>query len=163
MGIFAAEAKFKPSLDGKSKIVNFILKDGNFLKNNASAPSKYNTVNELVAVPFNSEWRYRSISGRIEPTDNGIKVTGFKAESDSLNFFVDGELLKSGNIDCKVVIYFSPGLTSRIPPEFVNMIMTEEKDGWRSLSVIITGDPQKPSIQVKSKSFRLSIKSVSGY
>ncbi|MFA6320691.1 MAG: hypothetical protein WCY36_02400 [Candidatus Omnitrophota bacterium] len=160
MGIFSGTAKIKPSLKDKKVLLDFALTDGKFLKKSAAGPVQYDTLTALVSAPFSSEWRYKKISGQVEPTDNGMKINNFEAVSDEIRLSLNGELFGNGDIRTKVVIYFASELTAKIPPEFAAMLLTSEQNGWKSLSVNLTGNPNKPAIQVSSKAFRLSIKAV---
>ncbi|MDD5428838.1 MAG: hypothetical protein PHI58_06380 [Candidatus Omnitrophica bacterium] len=162
MGILSKTAKIKLLPKDRTALINFALTDGNFLKKPEAVPAHYDTLTALVAAPFDSGWQYRSISGQVEPSEKGMKLNDFMATSDEIKLSLNGELFSTGTIEAKAMIYFGAAITDKIPPEFAAMILTDEKDGWKSLSVTLTGDPNKPAVQLKSKSFRLSIKAVSG-
>lgn len=160
MGIFSKAAKIKPSIKDEKVLLDFALMDGHFLMKSGNGPAQYDTLTALVSAPFNSAWSYQKISGQVVPSAKSVRVNGFEAVSSEIRLAVNGEMFNNGDIDAKVIIYFGSALTEKIPPEFAGMLLTGEKDGWKSLSVNLTGNPNKPSIQVASKSFRLSIKAV---
>ena len=155
-------AALKPVFIGKKLALDFSLHDLVFTKRGASGPETYDTLSALVSSPFNSRWKYSELRGQLEPGEKSVKINNLNAISDQIKLSINGNLFYSGMIDSDIVIYFAGKLTEKIPPEFSKVILTNEKDGWKSLSVRLAGDPNKPSIQVSSKLFRLSIKAVSG-
>ena len=157
MGIISKTAGLKPVFKDKHFAVGFNLQDGNFIKKGGDRSVRYDTLTALVSTPFNSNWKYREIRGLAEPENNGVKIKEFEAISDEIRLSVKGDLSYKGMINSDIVIYFADSLTRKIPPEFANVVLSNEKDGWRSLSVRLSGDPDKPSMQISSKLFRLNI------
>lgn len=162
LGFTAKKAILKPSLAGKNITLDFSLHNVTFIKKATGEALKYDTLTALVSSPFNSKWNYTEIRGRLEPGKESVKIDNLEAMSDQIRLSLKGTYFYSGIIDSDIVIYFASQLTKDIPPEFASVVLTGEKDGWKSLSVRLTGDPNKPSIQVSSKLFRLTIKSASG-
>jgi len=161
-GIISRTAELRPSFLNKRFVVAFNFQDVSFKKEAVNKPEKYDTLAALLSTPFSSDWRYRPIRGVAEPTAKSIKIKEFEAVSDDLKLSLTGELFYTGGIDFDIVIGFAPSLTAKIPPEFANTILDPDKDGWKSLSARISGDPNKPSIQVSSRLFRLKINALSG-
>ena len=162
LSLASKTATVKPAFAGKTLAFDFTLHDLVFTKRGAAGPEKYDTLSALVSSPFNSNWKYSELRGQIEPGRKGVKINNLDAVSDQVKVSMKGYLFYSGMIDLDIVIYFSGKLTEKVPPEFAKIILTDEKIGWKSLSVHLSGDPDRPSIQVSSKLFRLSIKAVSG-
>ena len=154
-------AIIRPTFSGKRTLLDFDLHDLYFTKRTAAGPEKYDTLTALVSSPFNSKWKYKEVRGQIEPGKKSVKINSLDAISDQLRLSMKGYYFYNGTIDSDIIIYFAAKLTEKVPPEFAKVILGDEKGGWKSLSVHLTGDPNKPSIQVSSKLFRLSIKSVS--
>ena len=139
MGIISKTAGLKPVFKDKHFAVGFNLQDGNFIKKGGDRSVRYDTLTALVS------------------ENNGVKIKEFEAISDEIRLSVKGDLSYKGMINSDIVIYFADSLTRKIPPEFANVVLSNEKDGWRSLSVRLSGDPDKPSMQISSKLFRLNI------
>ncbi len=159
LGLTSKTALFKPYFAGKKIALDFSLHGVSFMKRATSEPVRYDTLTALVSSPFNSKWNYTEIRGRLEPGKKSVKISSLEAISDEIKLSLKGTFFYNGIIDSDIIIYFASQVTEKIPPEFASVILTKEKDGWKSLSVRLAGDPNKPSIQVSSKLFRLSIKS----
>ena len=155
-------ALVKPTFIGNKIVLDFNLHDLCFTKRMVDGSEKYDTLDALVSSPFNSKWKYREMRGQLELGNKNVRIKNLDAISDQIKLSVNGYLFYSGRLDLNIVIYFAVQLTEKIPPELADVILADEKDGWKSLSVQLTGDSRKPSIQVSSKLFRLNIKSVSG-
>ena len=155
-------AMVKPTFAGKKLILDFVLHDLYFTKRAASGSERYDTLTALVSSPLSSEWKYKEVRGQVEPGEKSVKINSLDAASDKLKLSVKGTYFYNGIVDSDIVIYFTAKVTEKIPPEFAKVILGDEKDGWKPLSVHLTGNVNKPSIQVSSKLFRLSIKTVSG-
>ena len=154
-------AMIKPAFIGKRIVLDFTLHDLGFTKRAADGSERYDTLASLVSSPFNSKWKYREVRGQIEPGKSSVKINSLDATSDQLRLSMKGYYFYNGMIDSDIIIYFAAKLAEKVPPGFAKVILGDEKGGWKSISVHLTGDPNKPSIQVSSKLFRLSIKSVS--
>ncbi|MFA5143125.1 MAG: hypothetical protein WC522_02990 [Candidatus Omnitrophota bacterium] len=161
-GFICRNARIGPLFGPRNAALNFDLQDVNFAKETKEKDIRYDTIGALIATPFDNRWKYSHIRGRIEPAVQRIGIKDFELLSDDIRLIVNGDLFYNGTIESDIVIYFSPTLTAKIPPELANALLTGEKDGWMSLSVRVAGDPGKPAIQVSSKLFRLNIKAVSG-
>ncbi|MDD5136687.1 MAG: hypothetical protein PHX20_05425 [Candidatus Omnitrophica bacterium] len=161
-GFICKRADIRPSYDSKKFALSFDLQDVNFARESKEREGGYDTIIALVATPFDERWKYSHIRGRIEPDAQLVGIKNFELLSDDIRLVLNGNLFYTGTIESDIVIYFSSALAAKVPPELADTLFAGEKDGWRSLSVRIAGDPNKPSIQVSSKLFRLSIKSVSG-
>jgi hypothetical protein len=159
LGFTAKSAVIKPSIFDKKSLISFDLKSVNFTKRHGDEPAQYDTLSALVSSPFNSNWQYGRIYGNVTTQKGGVTVNEFEASSDNIRLSLKGLAAYDGVIDSSIVIYFASSLTSKIPPDFANVVLSDASDGWKSLSVKLSGNIKKPSIQVQGKMFRLSIKS----
>lgn len=159
-GFVAKTAVLEPTWDnilsGKISFW-FKLNDVNFIKWAPEAADDYKTLPGLIAVPFNSKWRYQEITGSIRMTRAGMRIEDLLAKSDIIKLSVSGIIQKNSDIDADITVYFSDALFAKIPKNFVKMVLKDEDDGWQSLSVKLTGNYQIPSIEISSKTFRLNI------
>ena len=155
LGLFSRGATI--TLDKK---VGFDLRDVGFVGSPKSAAPSYDNIMELSAMPFNSRWTYKEISGKISQSPEGLNVDNFMATGDDIKLSFTGVIYHDNAVNADIVIYFSDRLTKKIPRELSMVVLRDEKDGWMSLTVAVKGDYRKPSIQVSSKLFRLNIKEV---
>ena len=162
MGIISKKATIRPFFVNNNFMIDFDLLDVNFIKKAKDEPARYDTLTALVSSPFSSRWRYNQIRGQAVPAANGIKIKKIDAISNKIKISLNGEFFYSGLIESNIVIYFATALTDKIPPELASVILASEGSGWKSLSVKLSGDPKKPSMQVTGRLFRLNIKAVSG-
>jgi len=160
VGFFARKADVNPRYSMKGVTLNFRLNDVKFMKvGSKEEPVKYDTITALLASPFNSRWNYSTIIGEITPTAKEMRVKNVEVVGEDIRVSLNGNIMYfSGMVDSDIVIYFSDRLTSEIPPEMLGIILSNEKPGWKTLSVRLTGDLNKPAVQVTSKLFRLNIK-----
>jgi hypothetical protein len=161
LGLFSRYADIKLTwnrLPFKNMITDFSLKEVNFLKEEPVGKAVcYDSICELVSVPFDSNWTYKEISGKIQPFEDGINIMDFMAVSDEIKLSFRGTIFYTQTLNIDAVIYFSDKLVGKIPKELSTVILQNEDNGWKSLSVKLTGDYKAPSIQVTSKLFRLSV------
>ncbi len=136
---------------------DFSLNDVQFIRKGSEKEASYNNIDELIAIPFNSLSRYKTISGKVRAIRDGVSVKNFLATGDTIKFSFDGTLTYGNVIDADISIYFDRELTGRIPPELTSMVLRDESDGWKSLTIKLEGDLAKPSIRVTGKLFRLNI------
>lgn len=163
IGFLAHKAEVNPCYSLKGMTLKFRLGDVRFIKKGYKDEAvKYDTLAALLESPFNSKWRYSTISGELTPTVKEMRIKGIEVVGEDIRVSFNGTVMYfTGMINADIVVYFSDRLTSEIPPEMLNIILSNEKPGWKTLSVHLTGDLNKPSIQVTSKLFRLNIKTLS--
>ncbi len=162
VGFIAQKAEAYPRYSLKGVTLNFRLNNVRFTNKGATEePVKYDTLTALLASPFNSRWNYSTVSGEITPTAKEMRIKDVEVVGEDIKVLLKGNIMYfTGMIDADIIIYFSDKMTSEIPPEMLGIILTNEKPGWKTLSVRLTGDLSKPAIQVTSKLFRLNIKAV---
>ncbi|OGW83640.1 MAG: hypothetical protein A2987_04665 [Omnitrophica bacterium RIFCSPLOWO2_01_FULL_45_10] len=139
----------------------FELHNVSLIKKGESALDRYGDIAGLVSAPFASRWRYKDVIGRVRLFGKGIVVEKFKAESEDIKLSLSGTILSDDTLTCDLIIYFSEALTGNIPEELSEVVLRNESNGWKSLSVKLTGNYRSPSIQVAGQMFRLNIKEVS--
>lgn len=100
------------------------------------------------------------IRGLVYFRKDDIHIDSFSAKSDEITLEVAGDINGTEISDLYIKIRFSAAVTDRIPQELSKAILEEEPDGWRSLSVRLSGNLASPSISISSKLFRLNIKTV---
>ena len=161
VGLSSQRARIKLAWKGASStkaLVDFNLQEVHFIKRSADKAPVYDTLDNLIAIPFSSQWKYEEISGKIYSSKEGLNIKDFSAKSNDLKFSLSGILYDdSSNIKMEIFVYFSDNLTKRIPPELSGMVLRDESEGWKSFAVKLEGDYMKPSIQVSGKLFRLNI------
>ena len=145
----------------KSALLDFKFKDVHFLKNRTNEnKTTYDTLSQLIAMPFEGRWMYKEVSGLVEIFSNGITIKRFSADGKEMRFIVTGDLYYNNIVDVDVTIYFSKEVLKEIPPELHSVIMQDEPNEWKSFSVKIKGDLSSPSVQVTGKMFRLNFGTV---
>lgn len=163
LGLFAERADIKVALSKKiisAPVFRLDLEGGKFLGNVDGRAEDYADLNNLVALPFKNAWRYRRIATRLRPDRDGMEIDEFYAESDEIRLSMSGAVYRNNDVKLAIKISFAGAITSKIPEEFSKVILNDEDPGWKSLSVSLSGNFMAPSVQVSSKLFRLSIKSV---
>lgn len=137
--------------------VRFDLRGVKFVKKAPEKTSSYDTLDGLVAMPFANGMAYDEITGSVTSSRGDITISDLLAKSDMIKLSVNGTVKRDNTVNSDIVIFFSDGLTGRIPPELTKLVLTNEEAGWKSLSVKLQGNYKMPTIQVSSKLFRLSI------
>lgn len=137
--------------------IEFCLRDVRFIRDEREKAAGYDTLSGLVSAPFNSSWSYKEISGRLRPSKKSLSVEKLTATSDEIRLLFTGDLYYDKTLKSDITIYFSDKLIEKIPPELSNVVLRDEQDRWKSLSVSLNGDYKSPSIQVMGKLFRLNI------
>jgi hypothetical protein len=164
LGFFSLRATVKPSLGKdwlKNVLVDFKFKDVHFLKNKADEKkAAYDTISQLVAMPFEGRWMYKEVSGLVEIFSNGITIKRFSANGKEMRLSVSGDFYYNNVIDSDITVYFSRDVLKEVPPELHSVIMQDEPDEWKSFSVKVKGDLSSPAIQITGKLFRLNFGTV---
>jgi hypothetical protein len=161
IGISSRDAVIKFSWNGpdpRNMKAGFDLKDVRFIKKTPDIkPASYDTLDGLVALPFGMDMVYSEISGNVTSSGGDVTVSDFMAKSDMVKLALNGRMGRDNTIKSDIVIYFSNDLTNKIPRELTKLVLTNEDENWKSLSVKLEGNYKMPTIQVSSKLFRLSI------
>jgi len=161
IGFFAKKALIKPVINLSGSSVHFDMSSVNFVKNDTEETGEaFDSLSGLISMPFMTQWRYKNISGDIFFLKNRLNVKKFDAESDAIRLTFTGDIVHDNTVNGSIAIYFHESLTKKIPPELSSVILSNEQDGWKSLSVNLTGNYKTPSVQVSNKLFRLNIKSI---
>lgn len=157
IGIFSKSGKVAPGAQ-----ISFDMRDVHFIKNGKEPAAAYDSLTDLVAIPFNSRWTYKEISGKITRSKNGIDIQELTAIGDEIKLSIKGTVSGDNIIDTAITIYFSDKLLREVPEELSNVLMRDEDGGWKSLAVNLKGNYSAPSIEVSGKLFRLKIGVASG-
>ena len=145
----------------KSALLDFKFKDVHFLKNRTNEnKTTYDTLSQLIAMPFEGRWMYKEVSGLVEIFSNGITIKRFSADGKEMRFIVTGDLYYDNAVDVDLTLYFSKEVLKEIPPELHSVIMQDEPNEWKSFSVKIKGNLNSPSLQITGKIFRLNFGTV---
>lgn len=164
LGFFSARAALKPvqKLNFlKNFDLDFKFNDAHFIKlSKEKTKAGHDTLEGIVAVPFDGQWTYDDISGAVEIFSNGFTLKKFAANGSQIRLFITGDIFYSGVVDVNITATFSKDALQGVPPELHSVIMNEEPEGWKSLSVKLKGDCRTPSIQICGKLFRLNINSM---
>ncbi|MFA5255217.1 MAG: hypothetical protein WC419_00795 [Candidatus Omnitrophota bacterium] len=160
IGFFSQRAAIKPSWGTgwlKSVLLDFKFKDVHFLKKKGSeSRATYDTLSQIIAMPFEGRWKYKEVSGIVEIFSNGITIKRFYADGKEMRIVLKGDLYYNNIVDMDTTLYFSKDVLKEIPPELYSVVMQDEPDEWKSFSVKIKGDLNSPSIQIIGKIFRLN-------
>lgn len=164
LGFYSQRAMLKPVWETNFlKTINFDFKfkDVHFIKGREEKlKTKYNTLSELVSIPFEGRWTYKDISGHAEIFSNGLTLKKFSANGKEIRLMLSGDIFYNSAVDAEISMYFSKEVLKDVPPELHSVIMREEPDEWKSFSVKLKGDLNSPSIQASGKLFRLNIGTV---
>ncbi len=164
VGFFSQRATVKPAWGAgwlKSALLDFKFKDVHFLKNRqVENKATYDTLSQLIAMPFEGRWMYKEVSGLVEIFSNGITIKRFSANGREVRLIVTGDIYYNKIVDVDVTIYFAKDVLKEIPPELHSVIMQDEPDEWKSFSVKIKGNLSSPSLQITGKIFRLNFGTV---
>jgi hypothetical protein len=164
VGFFSQRATIKPSLGAdwfKSVLLDFKFKDTHFIRKDADQKkTSYDTLSQVITIPFEGRWMYKEISGLVEIFSNGITIKRFFADGKEARIIVTGDIFYNNVVDVEVTIYFSKDILKEVPPELHSVLMKDEPDEWKSFSVKIKGNLSSPSIQMTGKLFRLNFSTV---
>ncbi len=163
-GFFSQQATIKPSWGSgwfRSILLDFKFKNVHFIKKRTSQKQDtYDTLSQLIAMPFEGRWMYKDVTGLVEIFSNGITVKKFSASGRDMRLILTGDIYYNNAIDVDVTILFSKDVLKEIPPELHSVIMQDEPDGWKSFSVKAKGNLSSPSLEVTGKIFRLNFGTV---
>jgi hypothetical protein len=161
IGFFASRANLKLNKKTsllKSLDIDFRFRDVHFI---TTRPEKalgvYDSLNKLVAVPFEGRWKYRNINGTAEIFSNGLTLKDMSANSSEIRMAMSGDMFYNNTMDMAITIFFSGGILKDIPPEIQSVMLKDEPDGWKSFCVKLTGDYHSPALNITGKLFRLNI------
>ncbi|MDP3791926.1 MAG: hypothetical protein Q8R38_07780 [Candidatus Omnitrophota bacterium] len=161
LGFFCARATIKPvqKLNFlKSLDFDFKFKDAHFIKSSKDKPkAQYDTLEGIVAMPFEGRWTYKDISGVVEIFSNGFTLKKFQANGREIKLFISGDIFYQGVVDVNITASFSKDTLKDVPMELHSVIMNDEPQEWKSLSVKLKGDYRSPSVQISGKMFRLNV------
>ena len=163
-GFFSARANLK--LNKKTSIfksldIDLKFKDVHFIRNKPEeAQDLYDSLDKLVAVPFEGRWTYRDVAGTVEIFSNGLTLRNFTAAGNEIKLLLSGDIYYNNVVAMDITIYFSKDILKNIPQELHSLIMRDEPQLWKSFSVKLKGNYQTPSIQVSGKLFRLNVGTV---
>ena len=164
LGFFSQRATIKPSWGKnwlKSALLDFKFKDVHFLKSRAAeSKTTYDTLSQLIAMPFEGRWMYKEVSGLVEIFSNGITIKRFYADGKDMRLIVTGDVYYNNIVDVELTMHFSKEVLKEIPSELHSVIMKDEPNEWKSFSVKIKGNLSSPSIQITGKVFRLNFGTV---
>ncbi len=145
----------------KSALFDFEFKNVHFLKSSKSENNTtYDTLSQLIAMPFEGRWMYKEVSGLVEIFSNGITIKRFSANGREVRLILTGDLYYDSVVDLDVTAYFSKEVLNEIPSELHSVIMQDEPNEWKSFSVKIKGKLNSPSVQITGKVFRLNFGTV---
>lgn len=146
----------------RSLDIDFKFRDVHFIRSlpESLANLMYDSINRLVAIPFEDRWTYKDVSGTVEIFSNGLTLKNFAANGNEIRLYLSGDIYYNNTVDMDVTIYFSKEVLKDIPSELHSVIMREEPQEWKSFSVKIKGDYRSPSLEVSGKLFRLNVGTV---
>lgn len=160
-GFFSARSNLKLNRTTsllKSLDIDFKFRDVHFIRPNAEKTgSMYDSLDKLVAIPFEGRWAYRDVSGTIEIFSNGLTLRSFAANGSEIRISLAGDIFYNSTINMDITIYFSKSVLKDIPDELSSVIMQDEPQGWKSFSVNTKGDYRSPSVKVSGRLFRLNV------
>jgi hypothetical protein len=164
LGFFSRRATIKHSWSKKwlkNVLLDFKFKDVHFIKKEPDQKkAAYDTLSQVIAMPFEGRWMYKEVSGAVEIFSNGITVKRFSADGKEMRLAVTGDLYYNNVVDVDITIYFSKDALKEIPPELHSVIMMDESNDWKSFSVKVKGDLSSPAIQIKGKMFQLNFSTI---
>ncbi len=161
LGLTAKKAAIRPPVlksflkDGLGLV--FELDNANFRISSKSHGGGSDVLRDIALIPFEGAWNYSKISGEIAIMRGETKIKNFSALSRDIRLTLDGALYGKDLIEARVKIAFSKSVIEKFPAELTNVVMREEPDGWKVVSIDLKGDPRKPSITFSGKLFRLNI------
>ncbi|MDP3730423.1 MAG: hypothetical protein Q8R14_02735 [Candidatus Omnitrophota bacterium] len=161
VGFFSQRATIKPSWGTgwlKSVLLDFKFKNVRFLKNKTGEnKTAYDTLSQLISMPFEGRWMYKEVVGLVEIFSNGITIKKFSGGGREMRLIVTGDLFYNNIADVDITMYFSKDVLKEIPQELHSVIMQDEPDDWKSFEVKMKGNLSSPSVQLSGKLFRLNI------
>ena len=164
MGFFSARANLRLNKNSsilKSLDIDFKFKDVHFIRiRPESELGMYDSLNKLVAMPFEDRWAYKDVSGTVEIFSNGFTLKNFTASGNKIRLALEGDIYYNNTVDTRITIYFSKDVLKNIPPELYSVIMKNEPEEWKSFSVKVRGNYGSPSIQISGNLFRLNVSTV---
>ncbi len=161
-GILAASADITPSFTKnfpRSIACEFLFKDIG-ITGIEDKLEKYDTLDGLMRLPFSGQWFYPDVKAKVEFFIDRAVVESFTAATDDIRVSFAGEAYYNKKVRGEIKISFAGDILKQIPDELSNIVMSDEGDGWRGISVKLDGDYSAPSVQLSSKLFKLTIRNI---
>lgn len=163
LGVYSESAVVLPEIRaeaaGRTNVL-FTLNNVRFLHDAKKDNVSHDDLIQTLAMPFSGDRIYEEISARIELSNDRVYIKDLAASAGDIRLEIAGTIYRDGKVDGNVRIFFSNNVVAALPEELTNTILAQEKDGWRSLEVNVSGDYIRPSVQISGNMFRLKIKEV---
>lgn len=117
-----------------------------------------NSVSNILTMPKMPNIGFSAINGDFEIHKDVVLVKKLAAINDDMVINGEGSIKKTGDLDCTIHFSFAKPITDTIPDLVKITLLSEEKDGWMSITLKTTGNYVKPSLHVDSELFKLNIK-----
>ncbi|MBU0570768.1 MAG: hypothetical protein KJ995_02435 [Candidatus Omnitrophica bacterium] len=116
------------------------------------------SLDALIRVPFDSRWKYRSITFTVLVDKGSVSVRPFDAVSD--NVVVGGGSdyrPENGDAMLDMRMSFSPAISAGLIENFGQMFLTPEKDGWYGTSLTLEGNLKTGAFHLLSDRIEINI------
>jgi hypothetical protein len=119
-----------------------------------------NSPDSFFSMPFNSKWEYRYINFRAVYDGHSALIEDFDGFSDDIRVRGGGSAeLGSQDLDVKMNIAVSPGISETLFKDLRENFLTKGTDGWYSTDVSISGNIKTTSFRLTSDFIDISVKS----
>jgi len=102
-------------------------------------------------------FKFKSVKGEFLKRGNETVVKSLDAEGVLLRLFADGTIIKDSKIDYSFKILLSQELVAGVPGA-IREVLFKETDSWSEVELYITGDIQKPSVNLTTDLFKLTVR-----
>jgi hypothetical protein len=162
IGFIAHKASIRPryhTLLSGAATIDFRLFDFHFIaaKNPAEVKASAD-MNDLLVIPFSGSSIYGEVSGTIQSSKDRLYFENITANGQAIGLSLKGSIYNDQKADIDITVRFTRDLLAGIPEDWSKVVLSDEPNGWKSLSANLKGDLSKPSLQVTGKLFRLNIR-----
>ena len=132
IGILAKRALIRPVLQdlfaGKMT-ADLTMIDVSFTRKEPEMKEDLDSLEGLVAIPFSSQWRYKTITGQIQTTSDMVSARNLMITGDQIKVLITGDLHTDCTVRADITIYFAHELLKKIPEDIIRMVLKDE-GGW---------------------------------
>lgn len=162
IGFTAGRAVITPKYAGIFRggiVYDFEFADFRFIsQQTTNAADTSGNIDDIIGVPFSERWAYVDVRGTLQRRKDSLYIERLLAESPKIKLDATGTLNDDRKLAITITMYFKKELFAALPDDWSRAVLKSEPNDWQSLTVNLSGDLSRPSIEMTGNLFRLTIR-----